>query len=114
MAFELDLVPQPDDWLGLGDRCFGGDVVERALERGSVSAGLPGRVLEEIEVFVCAGRDWEGSSRSVRRVLLMERPASDMLVAACGQTSCTTTESPLRARRQAARDAALPSRQACG
>ena len=48
---------------------------------------LTGRAaLEEIEVFVCAGREWEGSSRSVRRILPMERAASVML-AGCGQTS---------------------------
>lgn len=42
---------------------------------------LTGRAaLEEIEVFVCAGREWEGSSRSVRRILPMERAASVMLV----------------------------------
>ena len=92
MVFELDLGTQPDDWSGLGDLWFGGDVVERALERGSVSADFPGRMLEGIEVFVCAGRDCEGPSISVRRVALRRvRAASAMLVAACGQTSCTTT-----------------------
>lgn len=68
-AFELDLEPQPDDdWSGLGDLRFD---VEWPLGGRLVSAGFAGRELEGFEVFVCAERDWEVSSRSVRRRLAL-------------------------------------------
>lgn len=70
-AFELDLKPQPGDWSGLGDLRFDGEVVEWPLGGRLVSAGFADRVLEGFEVFVCAERDWEVSSRSIRRRLAL-------------------------------------------